>query len=195
LSALKADDSLKEVPVLVVSIVAHEDRPGLEAATERIEKPASRDQLARAIWNALPTPASRLVILDPTGGIARDFAEHTNEPIQIRTAPTAEQAEALMSRFQPDTVLVELRGRAQDQGWAFLSKLKVRTRGPALTIVVVIDGESSFFGGSQLPPQSVVIAPTRDQSVGRLFHELMAWLVQRKAAAAIEAAGPAPSRL
>ena len=57
LSAIRADPSTAEIPVVIMSAKPREGR-SLEGATEYIEKPFSRDQLVRAVRGAVTGDAS-----------------------------------------------------------------------------------------------------------------------------------------
>ena len=57
LSAIRADPSTAEIPVVIMSAKPREGR-SLEGAMEYIEKPFSRDQLVRAVRGAVTGDAS-----------------------------------------------------------------------------------------------------------------------------------------
>ena len=57
LSAIRAEPSTAEIPVVIMSAKPREGR-SLEGATEYIEKPFSRDQLVRAVRGAVTGDAS-----------------------------------------------------------------------------------------------------------------------------------------
>ena len=57
LSAIRADPSTAEIPVVIMSAKPREGR-SLEGAIEYIEKPFSRDQLVRAVRGAVTGDAS-----------------------------------------------------------------------------------------------------------------------------------------
>jgi CheY-like chemotaxis protein len=57
LRILKADESLRDTPVIVVSAVASESRSALNGAAAVIDKPIDRDRLFEVLRRCLPTVA------------------------------------------------------------------------------------------------------------------------------------------
>jgi PAS domain S-box-containing protein len=55
LRILKTDDALKNTPVIIVSVVGSESRPGLAGAAAILDKPVSRQQVIDIIQRWLPT--------------------------------------------------------------------------------------------------------------------------------------------
>jgi PAS domain S-box-containing protein len=65
LRILKEDEVLREIPVVVVSIVAAEDRGRLLGAVDLLTKPVEREDLLRVIWrNLVRQGGGRVLVID-----------------------------------------------------------------------------------------------------------------------------------
>src|SRR5439155_11999217 len=64
LKTIKADAQLRQIPVIVVSIVARENRGKILGAVDVLEKPLAREDLLSVLRRTLPTERKLLVVDD-----------------------------------------------------------------------------------------------------------------------------------
>jgi CheY-like chemotaxis protein/anti-sigma regulatory factor (Ser/Thr protein kinase) len=76
LRELKSDLSLRDIPVIVVSVVAEENRGRLLGAVDYLDKPVSRDALAEVVRrNVAERRRPRLLLIQDVGSSATQYRE------------------------------------------------------------------------------------------------------------------------
>jgi PAS domain S-box-containing protein len=108
LRRLKEDDRLRPIPVVVVSMVADEDRGRLLGAVDLVTKPLERDDLLRVMWRQLGRRRGGRVLLmvaDPTlrQGLADVVRAHGMVPMD----PAASKFTSALQVSAPDAVVMD----------------------------------------------------------------------------------------
>jgi PAS domain S-box-containing protein len=139
LRALKSDPGLQDIPVVIVSVVAHEDRGSVMGAADVIEKPIDRDELIAALRRTLSELPRRILIVDDAPD-ARDLLSSylENEGAEIRTASDGLEALRVLESYTPDLVLLDLLMPNLD-GIAVIKKLNEREPYRSIPVIVVTD--------------------------------------------------------
>jgi len=135
--ALKADPELCNTPVVVVSIVAGEQRGRILGAVEVLQKPVSRAELFAVIHRCVPVTNPRILLVEDEEDSRRMLAVHLeSEPCELRAAANGREAVEILETFTPDLVLLDLIMPLMD-GMAFLNHVRSIPRFQFLPIVVV----------------------------------------------------------
>ncbi|MEY4388080.1 MAG: hypothetical protein RLY20_3363, partial [Verrucomicrobiota bacterium] len=147
---LKADPALRDIPVVVVSIVAGENRGRILGAVDILQKPVSRDDLSTCLKRALLVEHPKLLIVDDEEDARRLLAEHLkDEGCEFRTAVNGRDALELMKTYPPDLVLLDLMMPEMD-GMTFLNQIRSIPRFRFLPVVVVTAKELTVAEAQQL---------------------------------------------
>ncbi len=137
LKALKAHPTLANVPVVVVSIVARENRGTILGAVDFLDKPVSREALHAILRRNLESRRGRALVVDDNADARRLMALYLQEE-GCETCEAANGLDALerLERFDADLVILDLTMPVMD-GLAFLDALRRDSRHLRLPVVVV----------------------------------------------------------
>jgi len=135
--AIKADPNLRNIPVVVVSIVASEHRGKVLGAVDILQKPVSRSELAAVLRRCLPLSTPRVLIVDDEADARHLLAEHLKEEhCAFETASNGREALELLPVFSPDLILLDLVMPEMD-GMTFLNHIRSLPQYLFLPVVVV----------------------------------------------------------
>ena len=137
LKALKVHPALANVPVVVVSIVAHENRGTILGAVDLLDKPVSRDSLHALLRRTLQSRKGRALVVDDHADSRQLVTAYLHEE-GFETCEAANGAEALerLERFDADLIILDLMMPVMD-GLSFLDALRRDARYLRLPVVVV----------------------------------------------------------
>ena len=171
MTRLRADDRVRDIPVVVVSIVGRDSRTSLPDAADYVDKPASREDLARVLGRTFPLPAGKILVVENDLGLAAALAEAGPD---VRACGRGDETEVLriVDEFQPDMVLVDVRG-GEAAGAAFLAALRTRPGRPPVPVVVVSDGGPGAPAGDDLPSEVVLLILPTDTPVAQVLREML----------------------
>jgi signal transduction histidine kinase/CheY-like chemotaxis protein len=134
LRVLKSDANLAAIPVVVVSIVAQENRGLVLGVLDYVQKPVTREDLARVLK---PCRATRvLVVEDNEVDRMMILACLARERVLARTAGNGHEAMEALKNGVPDLILLDLLMPEMD-GLAFLDALRADERFAHLPVAVL----------------------------------------------------------
>lgn len=109
LKRLKADRSLRTIPVVVVSVVANEGRGKLLGAVDLITKPFEREDLLRVLWRNLGRRRGGRILLMVGDDECRDELSTlvTNRGLEVATVDSGDLI-AHLGKEAPDAVVLDL---------------------------------------------------------------------------------------
>ena len=135
--ALKADPELRELPLVVVSIVAEERRGSILGSVDILEKPVARDALLAALERLhLPVNPKILVVDDEADAREIIRTQLAGQPVQLEMAADGRAALAVLENNSQDLVILDLIMPVLD-GLACLDRIRGDSRFQQLPVLVV----------------------------------------------------------
>jgi two-component system sensor histidine kinase/response regulator len=148
--SLKADPELRDIPVVVVSIVAGENQGGIIGAVDVLQKPVIREDLLAALRRSIPLNKARILIVDDDADARHVLLAHLeDEAYECRQATNGKEALVAMEEFMPDLVFLDLMMPEMD-GMTFLSHVRAEPRFQWMPVVVVTAKELTPEEAEQL---------------------------------------------
>jgi signal transduction histidine kinase/DNA-binding response OmpR family regulator/CHASE3 domain sensor protein len=172
LRQLRADPAIADIPVLVVSIEAAEQRGALIGAVDVLAKPVERDGLLRVIQRVLPIGRKRVLVVDDDVHTRQLFSAVLGaEGYQVRTARDGLEAFAAIESELPDLLILDLMMPVMDGG-TFLATLRRNPRYASIPVVVVtaLDADSEAVKRLDGAAQAVV---QKGPALERTLHGLI----------------------
>ncbi|MFO1489302.1 MAG: response regulator, partial [Verrucomicrobiota bacterium] len=180
--AIKADLDLCRVPVVVVSVVANENRGHILGAVDVLQKPVTREDLLAVLQRNLCVPKPRILIVDDDEDARRVMASQLEgEVAEIRSAANGREALGVMEQFTPDLTLLDLMMPVMD-GMAFLDAIRHDLRYQRLPVVVITARELTPQELEQLRFDALRVLNKSEAFAGEL-KRLLAELLQSGARA------------
>ena len=144
LKHLKADPELRQIPVVVVSIVAGEGRGRLLGAVDLVTKPFEREDLLRVLWrNLVRKRGGRILVVDDEKDARTMLGRYlATLGLEVVEAGDGQQALEAIRMEAPDAVLLDLVMPVMD-GLTFLQKLRANPLHTGLPVIVLTAKELS----------------------------------------------------
>ncbi len=135
--AIKADPQLRDIPLVVVSIVAEERRGSILGSVDILEKPVSREDLQAALARChLPANAKVLIVDDERDAREIIRSHLADKPLQLQMAANGREALDCLEKNPQDLVVLDLMMPVMD-GITFLDALRGDPRFQQLPMVIV----------------------------------------------------------
>jgi CheY-like chemotaxis protein len=176
--AIKGDPELREIPVVVVSIVSREQRGSILGVVDLLQKPIVREELLAALQRNLRPSQHRLLVVDDEAD-ARVLmhslleAEHYH----VLTAGSGREAWEILHRLPCDLVLLDLMMPETD-GFTFLKQLRSDPGYRRVPVVVVTAKELTRQeidelkgGASDVLQKSAALEQELKEVLHRIFAE------------------------
>ncbi len=178
LSMLKADEELRDIPVVVLTMVDNREMGITLGASEFMTKPIDREKLVAALskYRTSRTSGPVLVVEDDTDTremIARSLEE---AGWSVMTAGNGEQALRCMSETPPGLILLDLVMPIMD-GFSFVSELNSRQEWKSIPIVVTTGKAMTADERLQLSNRVQAVLTKDAFSRERLLDEVNKYLV------------------
>jgi PAS domain S-box-containing protein len=176
LRALKTDPQLRSIPVVVISVIAGENRGRIFGAVEILQKPVEREELLGALKRCLLPPKPNILIVDDEEDARRVLTACLAEEVgEVRTAANGQQALDLMEHYSPDAVLLDLLMPVMD-GVTFLNALRADPRHQHLPVVVITAKDLTSRESELLRQETLAVlkkAGAFEDELRRLLHRLL----------------------
>src|SRR6185503_1954485 len=131
LSELKADPTVREIPVIIISIVADHRKAVSLGAVDALSKPILRTEfnasVERNLRGGLRQFGKVLVVEDDPDTRNLITAWLESEVSELKTANHGEEALTLLQSFRPDVIFLDLQMPVMD-GATFLQHLRADSR-------------------------------------------------------------------
>ena len=138
LRCLKDNPEVKDIPVVVASIVASEGRGRLLGAVDLLNKPIDRTHLLRVLWRNLVNRAEhRILVVDDDPGI-HELVKAQLEPegLDIHGVFSGQEALDEVARETPGAILLDLAMPGM-HGLTFLDRLRENPYHMGLPVIVI----------------------------------------------------------
>ena len=166
--ALKADPEAGHIPVVVVSVLAGENRGRILGSVDVLQKPVAREELLAVLQRNLPPERPRVLIVDDEEDSRRlILSQLEGEAIELYTAANGREALEVIERNPPGLVLLDLLMPEMD-GIAFLDTIRRDPRYKCLPVVVVTAKELTASETEQLKCQTFKVLPKAKAFEGEL---------------------------
>ena len=138
LQILKQDPNLRDIPVVVISAVAAEERGRLLGAVDLLSKPIEREDLLRVLWRNLGSQRSRhVLVVDDDIEFQRLVGEYlAGDGVKLQFASSGEEALRMIEKESPDAVFLDL-VMAEMDGMEFLEKLRSMPYHSGLPVIIL----------------------------------------------------------
>lgn len=138
LQILKQDPNLRDIPVVVISVVAGEERGRLLGAVDLLSKPFEREDLLRVLWRNLGSRMSRRVlVVDDDLEFQQLVGEYlAADGVKLQFASSGEEALRTIEKESPDAVFLELVMSKMD-GIEFLERLRSMPYHSGLPVIIL----------------------------------------------------------
>jgi signal transduction histidine kinase/CheY-like chemotaxis protein len=110
LRRLKANAATCDIPVIVVSIIATEQRGGVLGAVDLVDKPVSREQLLETVRRNMVRQSARVLVVEDSADARALFDTflHDLGGLSVRMAGTGREAIRALDEFAPDIIILDL---------------------------------------------------------------------------------------
>jgi CheY-like chemotaxis protein len=145
LRGFKESVDLRDIPVVIVSVVAGEqDRGSLFGAVDLLTKPVDKEEFNRVVQRNLGEPRGRSVLVVEDDPGTREVLEThlMQRGTRVTTAENGEEAEELLDDHTPDLILLDLMMPVMD-GTAFLQRLRENPSRAEIPVVICTGKELS----------------------------------------------------
>jgi CheY-like chemotaxis protein len=186
--ALKADPELQSIPVIVVSVVANENKGRVFGTVDVLQKPISREDLLGVLHRNLRASRPRILVVEDEADARQVLVSFLEEcEAEVRTAANGREALDRLSESVPDLILLDLIMPVMD-GMAFLNTVRLEPRWQNIPIAVITAKDLSGAEIQQLQQQTLEVISKAEAFAGDL-KRLLERLLQR--AEVVRAAGQA----
>ncbi len=163
LKALKANPLLCDVPVVVVSLVAGENRGTIFGAVDLLDKPVSREGVHAMLRRNLAPESGRVLVVDDNPDSRRLATTFLGEEgFETREAENGSDALNQLQDFTPDLIILDLMMPEMD-GMTFLEVLRRDPRHLHLPVVVVTAKELSEVETHRLGTEAAAVLRKGDE--------------------------------
>jgi signal transduction histidine kinase/CheY-like chemotaxis protein len=159
LKELESDPRLRDIPVVVVSVEAHEQRGLVLGVVGMLQKPVERDALMEVLKNIVHPPARVVLVVDDNEDDRRLMALHLQgSDYEVRMAASGFEALQMMEASVPDALVVDLIMPEMD-GSALIHRIRADDRYRHLPVVIVTGRDLTVAERQALRLQAVDVLP------------------------------------
>ena len=179
LAALRAEKEFADIPVVVVSIVARENRGKLPGATDFVQKPVNQHDLVWAIRRNIQNAPHDVLLVEDDADMRKLISEYLSDlHLELRTAGNGQEALHLMEEYTPDLILLDLKMPIMD-GMKFLENLNANNPSNKPQ-VVIITGKPMTPQEELLIKHDGIIIIKKDQDFEKELRHQMLTLFSKK---------------
>ncbi len=191
LRRLKSDPDLKDIPVIVVSVVAREKRGTVLGAVEMLSKPVTREDLLRVIRLI---PRTRVLVVEDNEDDRRLFAAHlAGRTAELRMAANGREALSLLETFTPNLILLDLMMPEMD-GLMLLDTIRKNPRTWHIPVFIVTAKELTADEARRLGAEAQAVLKKAEEWGDDLERMLSGALKDKSSGVRRPPDGPPPPR-
>ncbi|MCF7807446.1 MAG: PAS domain S-box protein [Candidatus Marinimicrobia bacterium] len=149
LKRIREKKEYQDIPVVVVSIIAREQRGRIPGVVDFIPKPIQKQQLLWAIRRNISNGQRRILIVEDDTAMRLTLAKYAaGSGAEIRAAGSGEAALDIIKTLNPDLILLDLRMPGMD-GHKFLDEIHAQDDQTEVRVIVVtgkdLSSEEAFY--------------------------------------------------
>jgi PAS domain S-box-containing protein len=173
LSRLKADPTLSDIPVIIISMVEDKKTGANLGATDYLIKPVNREQLVAVLRKYhIGSPANQVLVVEddpPTREMMRRML--TKAGCQVNEAQNGVHAFQVMAKQQPDLILLDLMMPEMD-GFEFIKQLREHTSWSKIPVMVLTAKDITHEERIQLHGYAQTLFQKSAYQRDKLLHEV-----------------------
>ncbi|MBT3574990.1 MAG: PAS domain S-box protein [Candidatus Marinimicrobia bacterium] len=179
LSALRENKKFADIPVVVVSIVARENRGKLPGATDFVQKPVNQHDLIWAIRRNIQNAPCCVLLVEDDPDMRNLISEYLSDlQLELRTAGNGQEALDILEDFVPNLILLDLKMPEMD-GMKFLEVLENRTS-HTMPRVMIITGKNLSSQEELLIKNDGIVIIRKDQDFEKeLRHHMLTIFLEK----------------
>jgi signal transduction histidine kinase/CheY-like chemotaxis protein len=186
LAQLQANAELRDIPVIVVSILSERQKGAALGAAAYLQKPVQREQLIRALFAQRPQATTQVLIVEDDPDcqqlLRRMLEEHGST---VRCAGNGREALSVLAQTTPDLILLDLMMPELD-GFSLLDALKADVRWRSIPVIVVTARDLSEDERRRLSQDADQLLPKGSLGRGELLLALRRLSSKRGSAASAD---------
>ncbi len=162
---IRSDPILQNIPVIVISVVANENRGLLLGAVDFLDKPIERSELMTVLKRNLNDSRGRVLIVEDNPDAQKLISLYLSEEnVEIRLAENGLAALQILDSFKPDVIVLDLMMPVMS-GVEFLKRIRIDPRYFHLPVVVVSAQSLSAAETKELANDVSVVLKKGDPSI------------------------------
>ncbi|MGB1109503.1 MAG: response regulator [Gammaproteobacteria bacterium] len=174
LRRLKSDVETRDIPVVVISIVADKRRAVVLGAVDALSKPVAEEAFQSVLRHHLGEAASANLLIVDDDADARDLLGQYVDTSQntARFAENGQDALSVMESFTPDLIFLDLMMPIMD-GVTFLRMIRSEERFRDIPVVIVTAKQLNVDERRELESRVVTILEKGDHLLGEHLREVL----------------------
>ncbi|MBC8376417.1 MAG: PAS domain S-box protein [FCB group bacterium] len=179
LAALRAKKEFADIPVVVVSIVARENRGKIPGATDFVQKPVNQHDLIWAIRRNIQNAPCCVLLVEDDPDMRDLISEYLSDlQLELRTAGNGQEALDILEDYVPNLILLDLKMPEMD-GMKFLEVLENRTS-HTMPRVMIITGKNLSPQEELLIKNDGIVIIRKDQDFEQeLRHQMLTIFLEK----------------
>ncbi len=173
LTALRAQKEFADIPVVVVSIVAQENRGKLPGATDFVQKPVNQHDFIWAIKRNIQNSPCCVLLVEDDPDMRNVISEYLSDlDLELRTAGNGQEALNVLEDYVPNLILLDLRMPEMD-GLKFLKALENKTNYSIPRVLVITGKPMTLQEELQIKNEGIIIINKDQDFEKELRHQVL----------------------
>jgi CheY-like chemotaxis protein/two-component sensor histidine kinase len=179
LKTFRANKAFADIPVVVVSIVARENRGRLPGATDFVQKPVNQHDFIWAVRRNIQNAPCCVLLVEDDPDMQNLISEYLSDlRLELRVAGNGQEALNILDDYVPNLILLDLKMPEMD-GMKFLEVLENRTS-HTMPRVMIITGKAMSAQDELLIKNSGIVIIRKDQDFEKeLRHQMLSIFVEK----------------
>ncbi len=178
---LKADPALRDIPVVIISIVAERRRALVLGAVDALTKPVAQDELMAILRRTLHhnVAAGRILVVDDNPEVQTLFHHILRHQVaELQSASNGQIALDLLKNYTPDLIFLDLMMPEMD-GLTFLRTLRADPLQKHIPVVIITAKQLSAAEQHELDLRTVQVLQKGDVLLESRLREVLKQAIAR----------------
>jgi signal transduction histidine kinase/DNA-binding response OmpR family regulator len=173
LKALKEDEELKDIPVIMVTIVSDKEMMFALGAVEHLTKPVDRSALRAVVEKYMVQDSKRRALIVEDDEPSRSMLRRTLEELEweVQEAENGQEGLERIDEVQPDLILLDLMMPVMD-GFEFVDEVRKRGDLQSTPIIVVSAKDLTLKDRERLHGAVEIILEKSEQTTEQLMRQI-----------------------